>query len=254
MDSKSFVTISREECGIVYKQIIDNSNKKWSSAKILAENGDFGGAASFCIISIEELIKALIIFLDSKGFEFRRIKGSNSLFEQHRIRFVLTYLMFGISIFGEELMRFVSKVHENPQEIKKLNDLMKFDKEKFDKLINSYLLRKFVLMKQELKWFSEIELFRQKGFYCDFSDELETPLSISQTDYEGLFRRLKSVKKVIHKMVIMFNSNEVEVVQKIEQIRIGIKKDKGYESLKQMLGKVKGREANPFNLIINAFE
>jgi len=109
MSSKTFVTISKNECLTVYRNVLEHSDQKWESGKQLAKINDFGGATSMAIISVEELVKSLIIFLDGKGFEFRSIKGISTLFDNHQIRYLLAYTMFAMGLFGDELMKFLKK-------------------------------------------------------------------------------------------------------------------------------------------------
>src|SRR4051812_38270732 len=101
MSSKTFLTIPKKECLEVYKTILKNSDNKWESGKKLADIGDFGGATSFALISVEELIKALIVFLDGKGFEFRSLKGIDTFFKNHKIRYIIAYAMFAMNLFTD---------------------------------------------------------------------------------------------------------------------------------------------------------
>ncbi len=67
-----------------------NSNLKANSAKLtIAENNDYGSAISLLIISNEEAVKALMLFLEGNDFRLRNIPGFTNLFENHRLRYLV---------------------------------------------------------------------------------------------------------------------------------------------------------------------
>ncbi|NOT91646.1 AbiV family abortive infection protein [Ferruginibacter sp.] len=128
MEGKTFLNISRKECLIVYNDILENSDRRWESGMVLAKNGDFGLGISASIISIEELIKAIIVFLDGNGFDFRKSKGIDSFFRNHEIRYVIAYFIFIISLAGDELKKIIKKMNDNPEHVNNLIKGMRDDK------------------------------------------------------------------------------------------------------------------------------
>src|SRR5579859_8076673 len=102
MDDMSFLNLPKKD------------DQKWNSAIMLAKSEDYGGAVSLLIISIEELIKSIILFMDGKGFEFRNVKGINTFFRNHQIRYIIAFVMFAMNIIGEDLVKFILKIRENP--------------------------------------------------------------------------------------------------------------------------------------------
>jgi len=249
MSSKTFITISKKECLTVYKNILEHSEQKWESGKQLAKINDFGGATSLAIISVEELVKSLIIFLDGKGFEFRSIKGINTLFENHKIRYLLAYAMFSMGIFGDELMKFLKKTRENPQEILNLIEEKKNNIVSFEKKIKFYALKKIVLLKREFEWFAKVDIFRQDGFYCDYVEQLKNPITISPIDYEQVIVRLEKVRTVGKGIIEAFDTTDEISNEQFAQIKRDFKQKKYYEKFSKALATVRQTRENPFDLI-----
>ena len=97
MSNNSFFSIPREQLLVLYTAIIKNSDEQYQTAIEIANNGKPGIAIPHLLISTEELIKALIIVLDAKGFKFRTIKGMDIFFRNHEIRFFISSIIFVIS-------------------------------------------------------------------------------------------------------------------------------------------------------------
>ncbi len=254
MSSKTFLTISKKECLIVYRDILENSDKKWDAGKKLADIEEYGGATSMAIISVEELIKALVVFLDGKGFEFRNVKGMDAIFNHHQIRYFLAYAMFVMSLFGEELLKFIGKVRENPNSIIILSEEIKNDKEFFEKNIKFYLFRKMILIKEEFNWFSKVDIFRKEGFYCDYDDQLKNPIKITKEDYYGVFQRLERVKKIGIALIDSFNIQDEKTTEQFDNIKRDFKQKDYYQKIGDSLATMRKTRQSPFDLIKQSFD
>jgi len=249
MSSKTFLTISKNECLTVYKDIYENSNKKWFAGKKLAEIGEYGGATSMAIISIEELIKALVVFFDGMGFKFRGVKGMDAIFNHHQIRYFLSYAMFVMGIFGDELLNFINKIQQNPKIIKKLNDGLKNDEDFFEKNLKFYVYRKLVLIKEEFNWFSKVDVFRQDGFYCDYEEQLKNPIKITDIEYYGVIQRLERVRKIGFEIIDSFNEQDEMTVKTLNYLKQNFNQKNYYEKIGNSLTTLKKTRQNPFDFI-----
>ncbi len=70
---KTFFNIDRKECGLAYLETIRNANKHIEIAESLQTSREYGVAISHLIIGSEEVVKALILYMDSVGFNFRQV-------------------------------------------------------------------------------------------------------------------------------------------------------------------------------------
>lgn len=258
MSSQNFMNISRKECLEVYKEILSNSERKWNSAEILAENKDYGTAFSTAIISIEEIVKSMLLLLDGKGFELRTVKGIDTIFKNHRIRYFIAYMMLVFSVFGEDLTKLLIKYRNNPQLIVWLNERNKRNKGFVEKFAKRYFQNKLPLLINELDWFIKMDIFRQDGFYCDYDNHLKTPLNINENNYQEAIKRITKVREIgllfiesyeaindiDNKLIIKFNSGLkiTGAYQKLGEKLSSFKPNKGpFDSLKVILQNIQDK-------------
>lgn len=242
------MTISAEECLTVYKQILINADAKWNTANKLAEIGDYGSAVSHIIISIEELMKALLIYFDGKGFQFRRVKGMNTFFKNHQIRYVIAYTLFVMAIFGDELKKFLLKLRENPEDMLRLSKEIK-DEDYFEKKLKIPLLKKLSLLKKEFNWFSDVDLSRQSGFYMDYKEDLKSPLDITSQDYIKFKKNMAKVRKVAKELIDVFEQNAPETELQLINLKKDFRQKDYYSKIENALSKLKASKESPFKLI-----
>lgn len=254
MADKSFITIPQSECITAYKDILNNSDKLWDSAKALSGDQHYGYAISMHIISIEELVKALLVFFDGNGFEFRKIKGINIFFKNHQIRYVISYLMFIMSIFGEEIKKFILKIKEEPGMMMSIHQEMKADENYFEKKLKYYFFRKLVLLKKEFHWFSTIDKLRQNGLYFDFDKENNNPLNISAEEYDQILSRLNKVRVLGKEFITSFDSRDPEIQKALSKMKEDFINDGYYIKIENSLTKLKQNKGGPFKQIALFFQ
>lgn len=245
MSDKTFMTISKKECLITYKGILKNSDTKWESGLVLAERKDFGVAISLAIISVEELIKSLLVFFDGIGFKFRSIKGINTLFENHQIRYLIAFAMFVMGSFGEDIMDLVKTLRNDPQKI----GLILKDKTHYMNDLIPYIQKKFQSLKDEFEWFSNIDFIRQNGFYCDFEDQLINPIEISEDDYKQVAIRLNKVRIIGKSTIEAINDPNLNLNGHLNLLKNNLKESNAYAEMSKMLASIKKKGENPFDII-----
>lgn len=249
MASKTFLTISKKECAVVYKDILSNSDKKWESGEKLADNEEYGGATSLAIISVEELVKGLIVFFDGQGFDFRRVKGMKSIFENHQIRYLIAFSMFVMGFVGEELVKLAQSFKGRPQEFLILTNRIKTDKEFLRTTGTRFMLKKLVVLKNEFDWFSRVDIFRQDGFYCDYEEQLKNPISITKEDYQHVISRLEKVRLVGKTLIESFDTTDKIYLDHFAKMKRDFMTNKLYDKIGESLATVRQSRDNPFDLI-----
>jgi AbiV family abortive infection protein len=249
MDNKTFLNISAAECLIVYKDIIKNSDKRWESGLLLAKNGDYALGISTSIISIEELIKAIIIFLDGKGFDLRKSKGIDSFFRNHEIRYLLAYFIFIITLAGDELKKWIEKINNNQEQANFFLKNIRVEKKDWFEKYRYYFLRKLIILKSELNWFSQIDLFRQRGFYCDYSTELKNPVHISEREFKEVIFRLEKIRNAGIFFLEELSKNEFESQEQIKQLKKDFQENNFYELISKGLESIKKSKRRPFEYL-----
>jgi|GEM_PF-1413412 len=248
MSNKTFKDLTQNECIEAYKRMVNNSDIRWRSAVLLAANNDFGGAIRDHITSIEELVKAMIIYMDSNGFEFRKVDGMDKILtKSHSLRHFMAYLMFVLNVFIEDIKAFYEKVKMDPTMIKKLNGKTKRGRMQMRKFMGPYLFKMVLKLKAEFKWFEKVELLRQTGTHVDYSDKLITPEDISVKDYKQVLIRLENVRFVGKEFLKTFGYENTYMEKEIEKLKSDFKTKGWYYNMGQALTNPKNR--NPFEAI-----
>ncbi len=255
---KSFITLTKEECGIYYKHIYDNANAKWNAGNLLAEKNDYASAINSKIISIEELIKTLIILADSKGFNFTKVKGIERFFKNHQIRHFLAFIIFGVSVFSDDLLIFLRwfniYLRKNPIRFTLFLDKNMIEENEVRSIkispelkekAKKYIVKKFDLIAQEFEWFSKMDILSQDSLYTDFSGSIKSPLTISKSEYLEVNFRLEKVKKIADYIIKAYEEeHESEELKKVSQ---EIKTKVYYKDMEKSLTQLKGNR-NVFDL------
>jgi len=246
---KNFAELSKEECSQAYKLFIDTAERRWQDGINLAYKGSYGYAISTLFTSIEDHIKSLVIFLDGKGFRFRNMKEVECFFEDHQIRYIIAFAMFGMSIAGDELKKFILRIREKPDEAKILYNEMKTTEDYFEKKLLFYFKRKMVVLRNEFAWFSKAEIFKQAGMYCDFKDMFASPLNVGKEEYKEVFKRLERVKEVVKFMVAGFESTDNSVQKEIEKMKASFETNDHYKKISDILIKLSASRMTAFDYV-----
>lgn len=236
MSEKNFLTISAKDCQTEYKAVIANSDRKLKSAEILAKEQDYGSAVSLLIVSNEELIKALILFLDGQGFELRKVKGIKSLFNNHRLRYLLAMVFSILAIFGEDMKNMLLKVRENPQI---LHDMMN-NKAETGRKLQLYMIEKIGQIQEEIAFFSQVDKMRQTGLYSDKPGNQQ----ITETDYFQFHSKVDKLKKVITYLIEGFQMEET--AEQVEKLKKQFKSEGWYDNMAKLISTINSPQVDSY--------
>jgi AbiV family abortive infection protein len=250
MANQDFIAISEADCLILYKKVLKNSDNKWSLAESLASKKEYGFAIPTLIISIEELIKSIIILLDGNGLKFRQVKGVSIFFKNHQIRFIIAYLLLLINLFAEDLIKFIKLIGKDVKIVLDFQYSIIKNNDDFNKMVLYYIDQKSAALKIEFEYFSKLEKLRQEGFYCDYDDTFKNPLDINETDYNELYLRLSKVRKIGFMIIESYSSKSEESKLQIEMLKNTLKEVDFYNKFGDVLNKInKTKTRDPFDFI-----
>lgn len=250
-DMKNFSTLSRAECLTVYKEIIENAQTKFSSANKLAEVEDFGTAMSLQIIGMEELIKALFIFSDGKGFSFRQVKGMKGVFENHGLRYLFSFFLFTFSVIGEGFgigINYIRNINDE-KDFARIRAIKSNPNKLLREHIFPYLLDKLRFVVEELKWYKDFDKLRQNGFYSDFDGDLINPNSIDKTYYNEFKVRVDRVTKTVLSIIDEFNLEIPFIETYLPKIVDRAEEQGFYEILARFIAYTKEQKMNALELM-----
>lgn len=254
MASKTFMTLSKKECLTHYRKVLETSDSNWKSGLILAKEQQYGNAMSMAIISSEELVKALIILLDGRGFEFRSVQGMDALFANHQIRYVILYVMLAVSLSTDEMKEYLGKLKADPVAgFSFVNQITTNDPTALNKL-QGYGLELLARLGREFEWFAKVDVYRQQGFYSDYDEQLKTPIEIDSTTYQEALTRLEKVRVVGLGLIETLASSEDLYVNHFTHMRRNLKQNKVYQKIAASLATLRQTRENPFVVIKQYFE
>ncbi|HXB43378.1 MAG TPA: AbiV family abortive infection protein [Puia sp.] len=176
MSYSKFMTLNSAECGQAYPVLQANAERHFRIAGLIATVGEYGNASSHLILGSEELLKAMVLFLDSKGLEIRKIEGVNKLFSNHKSRHNVLKEVFSVWRFLRPIITM--------QEINVSNVLSGILKGGLNAIANHY-------------WWEKADNIKQRGFYVDYAETFIDPSSITKNDYKEASRHVEAIKKEI---------------------------------------------------------
>jgi hypothetical protein len=244
MSQQSFFSVKREELHKMYREIIANSDEQYSTAIELAKMNKPGHAIPHLLISCEEMIKAIIIAMDAKGFSFRTVKGMDVFFRQHDIRFFLSYIIFCISIFGDDMLTYLKKVKSEPEILMKFHNIAYRDMK-----VKWFLMKKYILIAGEIKWFAKAEVFRQNGSYVDMKGKLISPANITEQEFDQTRIRVEKVNRIAKYVIECYTSTDSEMLKQIEMLQNTFIEMKYYDLIENSLSKMKKSRKSFFEVL-----
>lgn len=236
------MNLNASECLIASKSLLDNAESLYNDSKLLSINGSYGHATSLLIQSTEESMKALILFLDGNGFQFRsRVSGINNLFINHKLRYGLAMFLSILYIFSKDIKDLIQKIKGGNV----LTFDFKKDKKKAEVILLPYTQNLVKIIIKEILWFSQAEFTRQEGFYVDYIDEIRTPLQISKIDFENVLARLDRMRSFVTEYIQSFESTDEIIIQGISNLKQLFINENWYEKIGEVIKSFKEKSNNP---------
>ena len=196
--ARNFLDISRQECLNSYIEIVDNSDRHFNVAELISQKEEYGIAISHLILGTEELVKALIIFLDGEGLQIREVKGVRHFFYRHTIRHSFADIFLIISTVLNLVMPILKRLKDLIHNENMRESMTEFEaailtnyKDKLDEISNDWIDKNIKQYVDRLELINEFwtnaEIYKQRGFYVDFNEQLVTPKHMSKDDYIQAF-------------------------------------------------------------------
>ncbi len=234
---KTFMTLSKHECREVSKACFENAESKYKDALALASLESYGNAMSLLILSMEEMMKATVLSLDAYGFDFRqKVKGIKTIFENHKLRYYLAFILSLINIGIEELRSLTMLIRDKPEAIIEL----RFKSDEFQQKLMKWILEKIKLIHIEVQWFCNVDIVRKGGTYVDYSDGLKTPADVSEKEYAEMKMRLDKFRSFLFDFLKSFDpeGNDPEMKVQIKKIQRQFISKNYYQKVGEVVSKL----------------
>lgn len=210
----NFFTLPNKYCLEVSKQVFEKSRNKYEEAIILSEKGRYDTASTLLIVSHEESIKGLILFLDGNGFRIRKIKGVRGIFNNHKLRYLLALSISLMSMFTKEMSTLLMKIMSGDSTFL---DKIDPNQEGSNERIKIYLTKALSNVKKEIDFFSKVDKARQQGLYSDYENGL---IQITEGEYNELFSKITLLNNLIDSFSGFFSSDEEFTKEYIGKLKI----------------------------------
>ena len=239
---KSFSDLTPKESNGIDEIIFKNARQlKKDALLIAATNKSYCSGNSLLILSSEEVIKALLVLLHSKGYKVYEIKDARKFFFDHKIRHQLAQLLEISTGFIESI-----DIWKKQEPTKLINT----KSEGWNSFLNGIFdfANAIMPLANSIKRIKDLEGFnddKNNGLYVGYKDQLIVPKDkVTETDYrktkeivERIFRVYKIVRILYHPCIHNRKDHE-----KIEETKMKMKIfiDKGMKgfSFKELSFKV----------------
>ncbi len=238
--------ITNTECENLFEAIMKNSERRWLSAELLANNQDYGGAIRDIITSMEEMVKSLIMLADAKGFEFRKIESMEIIIRRsHSIRHLIGLLMLILNIFIDDFRKVIENFRNKPSEFLSIVK----NKPVMETILKKYLAEKITIFLEEFTWFSKVELIRQQSTHVDLDEDIISPISLTSDDYQEVFSRMNNVKKLGTDFISSLTSDDKDFNEQLADLQKQFIDEDWYGKISSAIDLTKNGKRNPFGLI-----
>jgi AbiV family abortive infection protein len=193
--TKGFMQLSPEECEAVSKAVMDNAYTHRRIANFLADTKEHSNAIAHLILATEEYIKGLVLFLDSKGFEFRKVEGVQKLFYMHVPRHNLLKEIFTVWLLMKPYIGRQIQRDGKPTRKDRISKIL-------DGTINiAQLFLGGATGFVNYRWWEQADKLKQRGFYVDYQEELISPNQIGSEDWITASKNVEVIFEDIDKFM-----------------------------------------------------
>lgn len=227
--------LSDEECLDASKKAFSTADLHKKSAQTLSKEGDFGIPVSHLILSTEQTVIGILLYLQNLGMNVRNVSGVHMFFTDHIIKHRLATM---ICIMFPVLKLFMSFIHKTKEKLHNPETLIDYSED--EKALISKDEKKiqhlFKDLPEMLDWWDEANAQKNKGFYVDYSEGLGTPMEVTELEYNRAFIIVDNFQKQISEILSYF---EKATEEDRKEIMMNSKK---YEIDKMLLPVIEGRK------------
>lgn len=188
--------LSDDQCLFASKKAFLIAGLHKESAETLAKEGNYGIPVSHLILSTEQTIIGILLYLQHLGIDVRSVHGVHMFFTDHVIKHKLASLISWFYPIFKLMIGFVQKEKEklhNPS-----NDIQyTVDEAAITSGDEKRIRCIFKDLPEMLDWWDNANLQKNKGFYMNYSDCLETPMEVNELEYKQAFFIVDTFQKAI---------------------------------------------------------
>jgi len=211
---KKFLNLSVQDSKSLDVPLYKNALSLKQDAKYIAENrNSYSSATSLLVLSTEEAIKSILVFLHAENCNIYKIKDAKKFFSDHVMRHHIAMLIeVGLGIYESYELYYNRK----PTTLlkTKYNWLNTFLNGALD-IVNS--IDPFIKTEENVEYLQQFNLIKNKGFYVDYQNGLIDPQTeVTIEDYKKALIILDRIMKFSKLIRILFHEKLVNHMGKQE--------------------------------------
>ena len=126
--------------------------------------------------------------------------------------------------------------------------------EEYKRFLFKKIASKLEFLIDEIKWFNGFDLLRQKGFYVDYNEKIETPLYASESDYLSVKTRVDRVYNFITELISELNLDNEKNAKSLKDLLETGRKQSIYKEIENFIKIVKAEKTNPLIYTSNSIQ
>lgn len=185
------------------KKTFESAKIHKDTAEIISKAGHYGIPVSHLILSTEQSVSGIIIYAQHFGFDLKNIRGMHLFFTDHIVKHNFARLVSTTYPFIEFMMELVAKARDQISGRIKITG----SEETIVREAKKEGIALFKTLPEMLDWWDNANIQKNKGFYVDYSNSIETPMQVTEDEY-----------LVAHRIVENFQNQILQIVQYLESI------------------------------------
>lgn len=188
----TFFNLSPEQSKNLDIPLYRNARHLYIDAAILAnKNNSYNRATSLSVLSLEEMIKAILIKMHSESLQVYKLKDAKDFFYKHKIRHQIAQLMEVGYAFYEAIEEWQKEGRRGPLQ-------------KASKLLRVFLITYGV--NERVKRLGKFNDYKNNGLYVGFRDRLLEPQKeIGESEYLEVKESWKRCKQFYKLLCIIYH-------------------------------------------------
>lgn len=201
--------LSNEECYGAYKNAFATADVHRVSAQSIAGNGHFGTAVSHLVLGTEELTKGLLLFLQSFSIDVRNVPSIHLFFSDHILKHQFAIY---VNTMYPMLKLFMGVVYKMKEELHNPDANIEYTplEEAFLSKDQKRIQAAFKDMPEMFDWWDEANKMKNKGFYVDYTNSLETPMQVKEHEYLQAISITENFRTQLEEIISYFEKMSAE--------------------------------------------
>lgn len=243
----NYRNLSAEECFHIAYKFFENADKLYYESLDESATENFGQATFYLTQSLEQTARGLILFLDSKGFQFRKeVEMIDELFLNHSLHSGLTLILSVHHVVAEDLEKVSGKILSNPEKLNEWTGKKGLWISYVVKYLSHYIGSAF----KEVFWYTGAGFLRQKAFSENDATIDFSKVKVSEKEFNSLLERIETMRIFIGNTTDIFNEENEIIEDKTKGLIKTMKEKDLYSFCNRIIIKIKENKANPATMLM----